>query len=305
MIELLENLPDTHGTVTDKIKSVFDNRAGFYSELSEGAHFLCTGINSVDKHTEGGVSGFVILGGEPGCGKTPFALQIGIKNAIQHNKPFVVCTWEMNPKHLFLRVLQTQIKFGSDYLDFKKAVQNFDTIKPELERQILTNPDLNRLLKNTYIFGLGSGALCGDNKEIDFDKLAGVLGELEENHKQKPLLIVDSLHVTPAKFELTDKQRLDYLTTKYREVTDTTGCTTVCISHLNRAGRSDGSMSSFSGSGGIEYNADMCLILSRGESLNEPQKRILKIVKDRFGNIGEIPLEFTYPNMTFYEPQKQ
>ena len=222
----------------------------------------------------------------------------------------MVLSWEMNPKHLFLRVLQTQIKFGSDYLDFKKAVQNFDTIKPELERQISTNPDLNRLLKNTYIFGLGSGALCGDNKEIDFDKLAGVLGELEENHKQKPLLIVDSLHVTPAKFELTDKQRLDFLTTKYREVTDTTGCTTVCISHLNRAGRSDGSMSSFSGSGGIEYNADMCLILLRGniqhmegtlKVIDEDKKheRVLKVVKDRFGDTGNFEINFDYQNMTF------
>ena len=301
MIELLENLPDTHGTVTDKIKSVFDNREGFYSELLEGMHFSCTGINSVDTFTGGGVSGFVILGGEPGCGKTPFALQIGIKNAIQHNKPFVVCTWEMNPKHLFLRVLQTQIKFGSDYLDFKKAVQTFDTIKPELERQISTNPDLNRLLKNTYIFGLGSGALCDENKEIDFDKLSGVLGALEEKHGQKPLLIVDSLHVTPAKYNLADKQRLDYLTTKYREVTDITGCTTVCISHLNRAGRSDGKMDSFSGSGGIEYNADMCLILGLDEKVEGG--RVVKVVKDRFGGKGDFDVNFDWKNMTFTDIQ--
>lgn len=297
MIENLENLPNTPGTEPDKIKSVFDNRAGFYSELSEGAHYSCTGINTVDTFTGGGVSGFVILGGEPNSGKSPFALQIGIKNAIQHNKPFMVLSWEMNPKHVFLRVLQTQIKFGSDYLDFKKAVKDFDTIKPELERQITTNPDLNRLLKNTYIFGLGAGALCDENKEIDFGKLAGVLGELEEKHGQKPLLIVDSLHVTPAKYNLADKQRLDYLTTKYREVTDITGCTTVCISHLNRQGRDAGKMDSFSGSGGIEYNADMCLILGLIEGIEGG--RVVKVVKDRFGGKDDFDVNFEWKNMTF------
>ena len=56
-------------------------------------------------------------------------------------------------------------------------------------------------------------------------------------------------------------------------------------------------MDSFSGSGGIEYNADMCLIL--GAVASNERARVVKVVKDRFGCKGEFNVKFTHENYTF------
>lgn len=109
-----------------------------------------------------------------------------------------------------------------------------------------------------------------------------------------------------------DKQAIDLITKRLKELSKSLGITIVAISSLNRANY-DGTitMESFKESGSIEYTSDILMgleytnkITSNNrdyEAKKNPRKVSLNIIKNRYGALGKVNLEFNMKYSTFIE----
>ena len=109
-----------------------------------------------------------------------------------------------------------------------------------------------------------------------------------------------------------DKQAIDLITKRLKELSKSLGITIVAISSLNRANY-DGTitMESFKESGSIEYTSDILMGLEYTnkitsndrdyEAKKNPRKVSLNIIKNRYGALGKVNLEFNMKYSTFVE----
>jgi len=291
-------------TVSNKIS---DLRA--YINASKDDKILSTGFMNLDDYLDGGLyDGLYILGAISSLGKTTFAIQIADYLSFQgHDVLYIsleMSRYEIMAKsisrHTYLHCQKNSeatynAKSQGQILDGKKY-ENYTS----LEREVIyyAGENYKQEASRLWIYEVT------DNLTVDKIKVL-----IEEHRKYTdvcPVVIIDYLQIiSPADHKLTEKQNIDQIVKRLKQISRDFKIPVLAISSLNRESyKSPISMQAFKESGGIEYSADVLFGLQlKGVEEKDfdvekakskaPREIELKILKNRRGKTGE-KIDFYY-----------
>ena len=266
-----------------------------------------TGFTRTDQETRG-LSGLVILGGEPGIGKSSWALAVALKVS-KRGEPVIYYSLEMPRLLLQKRAL----------LACSPDVGNWETLLKSPAKMDEAQEELEKAGRDLHIWDTTTGT--GDIN-------SHIWGTVEQYEKASPLVIVDHgrlVNVTtdqgePVRFGDSLTRQEDLLS-ELLNITQRTNATILLVSELNKEQIKQGSMnmSGVKGSVSAIYNASLILGLYDPKTLQEDGKRQaieagkgkekdpykpvrLEILKNRNGVAGQyIPYNFYGEGYRFEE----
>ena len=133
----------------------------------------------------------------------------------------------------------------------------------------------------------------------------------ENNIEENIVVMIDYLQYIMCDDNGNDKQVIDMITKRLKELSKTFNLVVIAISSLNRANYNGSiTMESFKESGSIEYTSDILIGLEytnnnpndrEMETRKNPRRITLNILKNRYGALGKINFDFNTTYSTFTE----
>lgn len=133
----------------------------------------------------------------------------------------------------------------------------------------------------------------------------------DNNPSENIVVIIDYLQYILCGNNGSDKQVIDMITKRLKELSKILNLSVVAISSLNRANYSGCiTMESFKESGSIEYTSDILIGLEYTnnnandrdmEARKNPRRITLTILKNRYGALGKVNMDFYTTYHTFFE----
>ena len=259
-----------------------------------------TNFKRLDSLLNGGLpNGLITLGAIPSLGKTTFVLQLADNMASMENTKVLFFSLEMSRYDLISKSL-SRLSYLCDEFDnytFDELISNDEHVDYSkiLEKY---EPIANNLYSIDYLY---------DIREIE----SFIMQFKDNNPNTNIVVIIDYLQYILCGSNGNDKQVVDIITKKLKELSKSLGITIVAISSLNRANYCGNiTMESFKESGSIEYTSDILMGLeytnSNGndrdfEARKNPRKITLSVIKNRYGALGKINMDFNTLYHTFTE----
>ena len=273
--------------------------------------YVKTGITEIDNMLGGGFTpGWVVLGAISNLGKSTFALQLAA-NIAKFGTPVMFFSLEM-PADWIAAKLISQRTFIDSGKDPKKSVMAKDLVNKETVRSEGFNSKwgtvkkavnyISQEYKDLYIIDAKSEEYCGKQltAEAIRDKVKKFI-EIDKSHR-KPFVIIDYLQIIPMEdthSASSDMLSIDHNINILSKIDK--DITVLTISSFNRNSYKDKmSLSSFKGSGTIEYSADVILGLDfsmlyenpkmfdiDAEKANTPRKVQTMSIKQRYNASGK------------------
>lgn len=259
-----------------------------------------TGFQKLDLLLNGGLpNGLISLGAITSIGKTSFILQLADNIANQENTKVLFFSLEMNSYDLISRSLSrlsfldkdSQNYTYDDFMYHSDNIPNFDNIISNYE-QTFNNIEFR---DNLYSMRAIEGNIFEFRNDYPDDKI---------------VVIIDYLQYVICGTNTNDKQAIDFIVKKLKELSKRLDITIIAISSINRANyKNDIDIDSFKESGSIEYISDILIGLEltnsgcdkQQELKRIPRKITLNILKNRYGALGKVNFEFYTPYYTFIE----
>lgn len=263
----------------------------FLQEMTTPVQKISSSIQSVDNIT-GGISGFTVIGGGPGTGKTAFCVQVAYNYTIT-NGPCLFLSYEQGSRGFFHRLVQRktgrETHTHPEYFQHKiDGLENAESFQKEMEA-----------LQNLYVMDLPN-----DEEGINSAAIIDIIDHLQNQTGKRVLLVVDSLHYTPLadSDHLDGKRLIDKALKVFTRIQQKTGAAVVCIAHQTKSEvkEKEGGLMNFSGSAMISYACDVAIQLQRAEPGTDQTGRgnlLCRIVKNRFGRTTNEPIRL-YFNLT-------
>ena len=306
--ELITNIEEKLAWIQQSIKELQAREVSFADLIQEvvtevannqaivkkqGTVGLPTGIPKIDKLLGGLQPGLHLLAGEPGQGKTTFALQIASKVA-EEGFPVLFLSFEEALPRLALKVICARAG-----LEAKKIIEGYGDLKELNDACRVYGPKLNALH-----FMEGTARLTTSQVK------AKALQLMNKFHKNKCLVIVDYLQRWAAgKRDYSEfRHVVSMLVSELREISLRLNSPIIAISSQNRPGQGKALLTSLKESGDLEYSADTALFLVEDEDQSStPPARSVKLVieKNRYGDKGVIKLIFRPDIGIFREVAKE
>ena len=257
------------------------------------------GFEKIDKLLNGGLpNGLITLGAIPSLGKTTFMLQVADNMANLDNTKVLFFSLEMSRYNLISKSLSrlTYLNENSqdltyDELEFNNENVDFGSILADYE------PIANNLYTIDYIYDIR-------------DIVAFITQFRECNSNSNVVVIIDYLQYILCGGG-NDKQAIDLITKRLKELSKSLGITIVAISSLNRANYGGNiTMESFKESGSIEYTSDILMGLEYintnatdrdVEAKKCPRKVAISVIKNRYGSLGKVNMDFYTKYNTYVE----
>ena len=259
-----------------------------------------TNFSKLDTILNGGLpKGLITLGAIPSIGKTTFILQLADNMASLDNCKVLFFSLEMSKFDIISKSL-SRLSFQREDLTnytFDDLISNDEKIDYEaiLEQY---KPIANNLYTIDYIY---------DIRDIE----AFIIQFKENNPTSNIIVIIDYLQYILCSNNANDKQVIDIITKRLKELSKALDITIIDISSLNRANYGGNiTMESFKESGSIEYTSDILMGLeytqNNGndrdyEAKKNPRKITLSVIKNRYGALGKVNMEFYTTYHTFIE----
>ena len=293
------------GSVIGKVPSAKDDWPGVFSQLCQNQRSeflgLQTGFRMLDKATLG-LRGLSVLGGVPGQGKSSLALQLSTQIASINGIPVLYYALEMSKLDIYIKIISRLS--GLDYSTL--------TIGSEINGrrgQGLTEDHTQRLSVATVEFmeyadrvKIIDRTVC---KEISLPVVKLHIQQAKrEFDADQVFVVIDHLQIFPCDNSGRDdmKSRLDYLVAEFKAISEQMNAAILLISEKNRNSYDKEWLGAFMGSAGIEYGADLAMLLhEESEAYGSPSgnngdvdNRCLDLVlaKNRFGKRAEIAMRF-------------
>lgn len=234
-----------------------------------------TGMEEFDQVLGGGIvpGSFILLGGEPGCGKSTLMLQISLALLSSTDRPILYASGEESGQQVKMRYERLSLSF------------------PRTRKSTELDPRLHRNDNLSSILFIG---------ETDIDKICGSI------RKEKPLLaIVDSIqtvHTNDIQNEAGSITQVRACTVKLLETAKQTGSAVIITGHVTKEGTVAGPKT-------LEHLVDTVLYLEGDQS---HYYRLLKTAKNRFGSTNELGVfemsdsglcEVKNPSQAFISPE--
>jgi replicative DNA helicase len=260
------------------------------------AHFnaLCNGLDT----------GLIVLAAPPGRGKTTLAWQIACQTAEICQVPVIFISMEQSKGELRAKALARLSKLEYRHI-LRGRLRSDDTANSQ------------KLLDAAHCYAVLGRHLTvveGDeNTTIDtIHQLAAM--KLAQSGADRCLVVVDYLQILPIRRQDADRvtsprDRVDLHVSALRRMARELDSPVLAISAENRAGYRSRQLDVFKESGGIEYSADIAMILTRDKQ-NSPaadaefRNLDLNIVKNRNGECGVVKFRFYAARAEFMETGK-
>ena len=259
-----------------------------------------TGFNKLDNLLNGGLpNGLITLGAIPSLGKTTFALQVADNMASMENTQVLFFSLEMTRFDIISQSL-SRLSYLTDELEnytFDDLLSNNDDVD---FTTLLSKYECvaNNLYTIDYIYDIR-----------DIEAFIRQFKDLHEN--DNIIVIIDYLQYILCGNNGNDKQVIDTITKRLKELAKDLNICIIEISSLNRTNYSGSiTMESFKESGSIEYTSDILMGLEyvnnganerEYEAKRNPRKITLSVIKNRYGALGKINFDFYTTYHTFIE----
>jgi replicative DNA helicase len=297
-----KNLPEREINPPDMPRPARGFLAGYYNSLGSGELELLgikTGFNQLNEATCG-LEGLIVLGGEPGQGKTSFALQLAFD--VAKETPAIFYSLEMPRRAVLTKILSRLA--GVNRKDI--LLKGKPSLAEGLYSLALTTEADSKLKEGKALLEGQSGKLyirtrerSEGEKDISFETLEAEISSLKVSHKtERVFVVIDHLQVFPAKGQYRDQiDKEGQLINEFKGISERTGAIILLISQKNKAAI-EGDKATFAaikGSVDIIYLADIVMFLEDGKDHKEAggQKEVkLKIIKNRYDMPKDIDYNF-------------
>jgi len=276
--------PEVRDQVTITTQGELD--ASYWQRISAMKEAAATGFRGLNRMLSGGLhpERLMIILGAPGAGKTTFVHQIA-EFVASRGRPAAYLACEEAPATLYAKTLACL--GGVDY----SAVQfGWPTYREQIDNaRAIANTRLSasRLL---YIEGFRTLPELRTTVQNHFQRYTGENGE----PGGPGLLVVDYLQclaqiqARQSLTQMNENQVISQLCYDLRLLAKELTCTVIAISRQHRAGGygSANALTSGSGSGSIEYGADVVMCIDKDEERKAPlgwKGRVLVLPKNRLG----------------------
>lgn len=262
-----------------------DAQGAFDARVNGAARGPLSGLPSLDKELGGCFApGLHIAHGQPGAGKTAFALQV----AANCGCPCLYLTCEMAPLELLRRLTARSTQ---TFLGRLKSGEMPPRDSLELARRAVATVPHLALVDGTRAYA--SPSYLHECAQI-------VRAQAGGERPKHLLLIVDSLHAwaeSAPPCGATEYDTLNAALLSLKRLATTLGCPILAIAERNRGAMTGGGLSAGAGSRKIEYGAETVLDLERGEGAREDMAGEVEIkakfCKNRHGAAGRaVSLKF-------------
>lgn len=247
---------------------VFDstNVAMDLFNLSVTREHISTGLPSLDNAVGGGIpeGALTVLGAGSSSGKTTLAVQIADFIAASGRDVLFVTTeqsrHELVAKSLSRMMKQTAKPNGgyfvasADHIMSRAARATWDKDKEDALQACSTRYTMTIAPRMHYFEVDGQPTV---------EQIRKAYKALCEPGKQNPVLFVDYLQLLKSKDEhMSDRRAVDVNVMELRQLARESNSSVILISSINRQSYNEGAdMSAFKESGGIEYGADLAMML--------------------------------------------
>ena len=243
-----------------------------------------TGWELFDGRTQGLRLGNVsVIGAFPSTGKTAAALNV-VARAVSEGKRTAFFSLEMTNVQLYERFIVNAMDISYAALNLRRLGQ-----------------------KELDSIGNFANVVAAQKTMYLFDNCAYIEQQADRIMRIKPqLVIVDFLQMSRTREKKnTEAERLEYIMQEYKRIANANKCHIMILSQHSRSASGDkASMFNLKGSSAIEQSGDYVAILDRPHVYDkrEPEvKATLKLVKNKFGVLGEVPLWFDGDKQRFRE----
>lgn len=261
---------------------------------------LLTGFNKLDQMLGGLSAGkLYVLAARPSVGKTAFALNIMENIAASHaiTKPILFFSLEMSCEELSLRTLSTMMQAPtSDIERFQLSQEQIQVGKARLYNLTYNsnNPDGS---KNSCCI------LLEDSGHLSPNLLATKVRSVADSYGGVSLIVIDYMQLmlsdNTMSFGGNRNQELANISRQLKLMSKEYACPVLALSQLNRQidnrDNQKPMLSDLRDSGAIEQDADVVMVLSKkgsGQGYDGVEDRVLNLIKNRNGQIGNINLDF-------------
>lgn len=250
-----------------------------------------TGMNEFDQTFGGLKKGhLIVLSGLPGTGKTAIAQNIAYNITSVQKVPVFFFSLEMTP----IDIVKRYVSIASD---LKGA-------------QLETKLDEDTLQKVVGVFDVFKNVpllLFNGDATLTIEKLRELIIQSIKEHKTE-VVFIDHLHYF-SQSVANKSSEIGNIVRGIRNIARDLNIPIVLLCHLNRSGRSQQktgmyvpALSDLKDSSGIEQDASEVVFICRdtdSEVLIERQKVILKIAKNRDGQVGSVLMRYIEDKLTF------
>lgn len=254
-----------------------DAAAAHQAQLSGLPRGPITGFPALDRELGGALApGLHILHGQPGTGKSAFALQV----AASCRCPALYLTVEMSPLELLRRLTA---RLTSTFLGRLKSGELPPAASLALARRAAQEcPDLT---------------LVDGSQAFASPEWLREMAEFCRGDQRHFLLVVDSVHswAESAQGEATEYDALNAALAALRGLAGALRCPMLVVAERNRASMKQGGLSAGAGTRKIEYGAETVLDLERKEvaTASGEMPVTVQLVKNRHGAAGR-ELEYLF-----------
>lgn len=285
------------------------------------AKIVSTGFKELDNNFKGGLrTGFYVLGAVSNLGKTAFMLQLADQIARQ-GQPVLYFSLEMDKKELTARSIArtTYIQVGDkeDKKGYPIASTTFDILdngKYDLydkDKKDVIQTSINiydNTAKNMFIVS-GRYKTKDISRRMTIDDIEKIAKDFIQYKEITPVIFIDYMQIiAPVDTKATDKQSMDEVVDRLKQISIDLDTPVIAISSYNRDNYYEpANVSAFKESGSIEYGADYILALqykgideiyydnAKNKSEIQKKREIYELIENLKlkSNQGEpIPIEF-------------
>ena len=250
----------------------------FYDELERKPEYLTWGLDFLNAGLTAETGDFVVLGGYPSDGKTALALSMAYAQAEKKRVGFF--SLETKNSKLFSRLFSSVANVSGKRIKHR-TLESEDFFR--LERKV---DEIKH--RNLYLIKASSMSV------EDIRSYA--------RSRQFDVIYVDYLQLIndDAREEF---QRVTNISKGLHRLAQDDEVMVVALSQLSRSGdkKPSPTMSSLRSSGQIEQDADIVMFIYREEPGKMRSRRILRVAKNKEGELGQIALLFRGDTQTFSE----
>ena len=239
------------------------------------AKMVDSGFSLLNKNLKGGLrSGLYVLGAVSNLGKTAFMLQLADQIA-KKGTPVLYFSLEMDKKELMARSIArtTYIQVGdatdkqgnpiaSDTFDILDN-SRYDTYTKDKKDVISTSINIyENTAKNLYIIS-GRYKTKDISRRMTIDDVEKIIKDFIKYKEVAPVIFIDYMQIiAPVDNRATDKQNMDEVVDRLKQISIDADTPVITISSYNRDNYYEpANVSAFKESGAIEYGADYVLAL--------------------------------------------
>lgn len=266
-----------------KIVSMQQGITNFMQDIENKPEYFLTNIDKLDEKLNISVGDFIILGGYPSAGKTALALQIASFMGL--NKKIGIFSLETNDRKIYNRLISQLTS-----TDFKK-IKTHDLS----ENELINIAKQNKMLCKIQIEVVpASGMTVQDVISTTFER-------------RYDIIFIDYLQLlVPSNIKSNRTEQVSQISRDLHTFAQNSLITVIALSQLTRPEKDNKiqkapTMASLRESGQLEQDADAIMLLYLAEPDNPYSDRILKLVKNKDGELAYMKLYFDGKYQTFLE----